>query len=413
MHRVDETGAVQAAVPGERHRQVQCRLQYRVSDSDRCNAGNRAQHQMGDIHMRIFVTGVNGQLGHDVINELVRRGHEGVGSGTTTAYSGMQDGTAVCTAPYVQLDIADSSAVERVLCSISATGNTDSMNGAGQPDGPEHNAAGRETMAGQPDSPERNAAGREAAAGHLDAVINCASWTAVDAAEDEANRDRVHQVNGLGPLYLAKACRQLDIPMMQISTDYVFDGQGDEPFRTGFTDAQPLNYYGITKREGELAVASVLDRYYIVRTSWSFGRNGHNFVQTMLNIGRTHERISVVDDQTGTPTYTYDLARLLVDMIENEDPARYGYYHATNEGGYITWYEFAREIFRQAAELGHARYAADRLSVVPIQSSEYAAGRAARPHNSRLDKSSLALNGFTPLPDWKDALGRYLKEIEI
>lgn len=316
--------------------------------------------------MKIFVTGVGGQLGHDVMNELAKRGHEGTGSDIAPAYSGIQDGSPVCGMPYVQLDITDEEAVDRVLSSEPG----------------------------------------------IDAVIHCAAWTAVDAAEDAENRSKVHAINGLGPKYIAKACKKLDIPMMQISTDYVFDGQGTEMWDPDCKNYKPLNYYGETKLEGELAVSSTLDKYYIVRIAWVFGLNGKNFIKTMLNVGRTHDKLRVVNDQIGTPTYTLDLARLLVDMIENRDPSKYGYYHATNEGGFISWYDFTCEIFRQAVELGHTEYNTERLSVEPVTTAEYGLSKAARPFNSRLDKSKLKKNGFEPLPDWKDAVGRYLKEIE-
>ena len=198
--------------------------------------------------------------------------------------------------------------------------------------------------------------------------------------------------------------------MVYISTDYVFDGQGTTPWDPDCRDYKPLNVYGQTKLEGELAVSENLDKYFIVRIAWVFGKNGKNFIKTMLNLGKTHERITVVNDQIGTPTYTYDLARLLVDMIETE---KYGYYHATNEGGYISWYDFTKEIFRQAVELGLSEYSEERVQVVPVTTEEYGVSKAARPFNSRLDKSKLIKNGFEPLPSWKDALGRYLKELDI
>ena len=198
--------------------------------------------------------------------------------------------------------------------------------------------------------------------------------------------------------------------MVYLSTDYVFDGTGTEPWKPDCRNYSPLNVYGKTKLEGELAVSELLDRYFIVRIAWVFGKNGKNFIRTMLNLGKTHDRLTVVKDQIGTPTYTYDLARLLVDMIETE---KYGYYHATNEGGYISWYDFAVEIFRQATELKHPEYDNNHLTVVPVTTEEYGLSKAARPFNSRLDKSKLAENGFTPLPTWQDALARYLKEIGL
>lgn len=242
-----------------------------------------------------------------------------------------------------------------------------------------------------------------------DAVIHCAAWTAVDAAEDEDKKEKVHQVNAAGTQNIADVCRKLGCKMMYISTDYVFDGQGDEPWEPDCTDYKPLNVYGQTKLEGELAVSGTLDNYFIVRIAWVFGKNGNNFIKTMLNVGKTHDKLTVVNDQIGTPTYTYDLARLLVDMIETE---KYGYYHATNEGGYISWYDFTKEIFRQAVETGHMEYAEERLSVTPVTTAEYGVSKAARPFNSRLNKSKLIKNGFTPLPTWQDALSRYLKELE-
>ena len=303
--------------------------------------------------MRVFVTGVGGQLGHDVMNELAKRGHEGIGSDIAPRYSGMEDGTAVCAMPYVQLDITDKEAVEKVLSEAAP-----------------------------------------------DAVIHCAAWTAVDAAEEAENVPRVRAINADGTRNIAAACKSLDCRMMYISTDYVFDGQGTEPWKPDCTAYAPLNVYGQTKLEGELAVREALEKYFIVRIAWVFGRNGRNFVKTMLNVGRTHGSVRVVNDQIGTPTYTYDLARLLVDMIETE---KYGCYHATNEGGYISWYDFCCEIYRQAGL---------KTEVIPVTTAEYGLSRAARPFNSRLDKTKLVENGFTPLPDWRDALGRYFDEEE-
>lgn len=295
--------------------------------------------------MKVFVTGVKGQLGHDVVNELIKRNQEAVGVDID------------------EMDITDKASVTKII-----------------------------------------------SAARPDAVIHCAAWTAVDAAEDEENREKVRLVNATGTENIAKLCKTLDIPMMYISTDYVFDGQGTEPWQPDCKDYKPLSVYGQTKLEGELAVSENLSKYFIVRIAWVFGKNGNNFIKTMLNVGKTHDKLTVVNDQIGTPTYTYDLAHLLVDMIETD---KYGYYHATNEGGYISWYEFAVEIFRQAAALGHSIYDTGRLKVLPVTTAEYGASKAARPFNSRLDKSKLTVNGFTPLPDWKDALNRYLKEIEI
>ncbi len=233
-----------------------------------------------------------------------------------------------------------------------------------------------------------------------DAVIHCAAWTAVDAAEDEANRETVRKVNATGTENIARECKKLGCKMLYLSTDYVFDGQGEKPWQADCNDFKPLNAYGKSKLDGEIAVKKLLDKYFIVRIAWVFGKNGNNFIKTMLRLGKTHDSLRVVNDQIGTPTYTYDLARLLVDMTETE---KYGCYHATNEGGYISWADFAKEIFRQAG------YSAE---VIPVTTEEYGISKAARPHNSRLDKSKLAANGFEPLPDWQDALARYLKEIE-
>ncbi|MCM1497672.1 MAG: dTDP-4-dehydrorhamnose reductase [Clostridium sp.] len=311
--------------------------------------------------MKILVTGVAGQLGHDVMNELARRGIEGIGSDIAESYSGVDDGSAVTQMPYVPIDLTDSETTEaRIIFE-------------------------------QPD-----------------AVIHCAAWTAVDAAEDEENQHKVRGINFGGTKNIAKVCAQLNIPMMYISTDYVFDGQGTEPWQPDCQDYKPLNVYGATKLAGERAVTGNLEKFFIVRIAWVFGTSGKNFIKTMLNLGKTHSEIKVVNDQIGTPTYTYDLARLLVDMIQTD---KYGYYHATNEGGYISWYDFTKEIFRQAAELGHSEYGEDFITVTPVTTAEYGMSKAARPFNSRLDKSKLAANGFEPLPDWKDALRRYLQEI--
>jgi dTDP-4-dehydrorhamnose reductase len=220
----------------------------------------------------------------------------------------------------------------------------------------------------------------------------------------------VYAINVDGTRHIAESCRAIDAKMVYISTDYVFDGQGETPWKPDCREYAPLNVYGQTKLDGELAVAGTLDKFFIVRIAWVFGANGKNFIRTMLNVGKTHDRLTVVNDQIGTPTYTYDLARLLVDMIAT---GKYGYYHATNEGGYISWYDFAVEIFRQAAELGHTEYSSSRLTVLPVTTAEYGASKAARPFNSRLDKSKLAETGFVPLPDWKDALHRYLSEIDF
>ena len=302
--------------------------------------------------MKIFVTGVGGQLGHDVVNELYRRGHQAVGSDIAPEYSGIADGTAVCSAPYAQLDITDAAAVEAVLLSVKP-----------------------------------------------DAVIHCAAWTAVDAAEDEDKQALVRRINAEGTENIAKVCKALACKMMYISTDYVFDGQGQTPWDPDCQDYAPLNVYGQTKLDGEIAVSKNVEKKFIVRIAWVFGKNGNNFIKTMLTVGKKYDTLRVVNDQIGTPTYTLDLSRLLVDMIESD---KYGYYHATNEGGYISWYDFACEIFRQAGMDN---------TVIPVTTEEYGISKAARPFNSRLDKSKLTANGFTPLPTWQDALSRYLKEL--
>ncbi|MBO5891703.1 MAG: dTDP-4-dehydrorhamnose reductase [Oscillospiraceae bacterium] len=288
--------------------------------------------------MKVFVTGVCGQLGHDVMKELKKRGHTAIGSDLAPTAE-------------IPLDITDAEAVNRVL---------------------------------QEQKP--------------DAVIHCAAWTAVDAAEEE--EEKVRAINAGGTRNIAKACRELGCKMLYISTDYVFDGQGETPWEPDCKAYAPLNVYGQTKLEGEQAVAELVEKFFVVRIAWVFGKNGNNFIKTMLNVGKKYDTLRVVKDQVGTPTYTLDLSRLLVDMVETE---KYGYYHATNEGGYISWYEFACEIFRQA---GYT------TQVTPVTTAEYGLSKAARPFNSRLDKSKLVAAGFAPLPTWQDALGRYLKEIE-
>lgn len=313
--------------------------------------------------MKVFVTGVAGQLGHDVMNELAKRGYEGIGSDIAPVYSGVSDGTAVTSMPYFSLDITDADAVKSVLTQI-----------------------------------------------HPDVVVHCAAWTAVDLAEDDDKVEKVRAINAGGTQNIASVCKELDCKMVYISTDYVFDGQGETPWEPDCKAYKPLNVYGQTKLEGELAVSQTLDKFFIVRIAWVFGKNGKNFIKTMLNIGKTHDKLTVVNDQIGTPTYTLDLAVLLVDMIETE---KYGYYHATNEGGYISWYDLAVEIFRQAAALGYADYDAEHLTVSPVTTAQYGISKAARPFNSRLDKAKLTENGFQRLPDWKDALARYLKEMDF
>ena len=304
--------------------------------------------------MKIFVTGVCGQLGHDIVNNAAARGIDTVGSDIQEVYSGIPDGSAVTSAPYVQLDITDREAVYSVINEIRP-----------------------------------------------DAVIHCAAWTAVDAAEDEENREKVHIINALGTQYIAEAAKEVDAKMLYLSTDYVFDGKGERPWEPDDKCFAPLNVYGQSKLDGELAVSSVLEKYFIVRISWVFGLNGNNFIKTMINAGKTHDTVSVVNDQIGTPTYTLDLSRLLVDMIKSD---KYGYYHATNEGGYISWYDFCVEFYKQ--------YGLS-TKVIPVSTADYGLSKAARPENSRLDKAKLVEAGFTPLPDWKDAVRRYLSEAEL
>ena len=294
--------------------------------------------------MKAFVTGVGGQLGHDVMNELTKRGYEGIGSDILPSVDTKY--------PYVQLDITDAAAVDKAISEAKP-----------------------------------------------DIVIHCAAWTAVDAAEDEENKPKVKAINVDGTQNIANVCKKLDCKMIYISTDYVFNGQGTEPWHPDCKDYAPQNVYGQSKLDGELAVSKTLDKYFIVRIAWVFGVNGKNFIKTMINVGKAHDEVRVVNDQIGTPTYTLDLSRLLVDMAETD---KYGYYHATNEGGYISWYDFTVEIYKQAGMS---------TKVTPVTTAEYGLSKAARPFNSRLDKSKLVENGFTPLPAWQDALSRYLKEI--
>lgn len=283
--------------------------------------------------MKVLVTGAAGQLGHDVVIELEKRGHTAIGVDVT------------------DMDITDAAACERVIAQSAP-----------------------------------------------DAVIHCAAWTAVDAAED--SEEACRRVNALGTRNIAEVCKALDVRMMYISTDYVFSGEGETPWQPDCREYAPISVYGKTKLEGELAVSQLLEKFFIVRIAWVFGVNGKNFIRTMLSLGQKYDALRVVCDQIGTPTYTLDLARLLADMIETE---KYGYYHATNEGGYISWADFAAEIFRQAGM---------KTVVTPVTTEEYGLSKAARPKNSRLDKRKLAENGFEPLPPWQDALARYLKEME-
>lgn len=288
--------------------------------------------------MKVFVTGINGQLGHDVMNELRKRGHEGIGSDLKC--------------DDISLDITDADAVLETISEVKP-----------------------------------------------DAVIHCAAWTAVDAAEDEKNKSIVKAVNYEGTKNIAEACKSIDAKMLYLSTDYIFDGQGTTPWQPDDNNYSPLNYYGETKLMGEQAITNILDTFFIVRIAWVFGLNGNNFIKTMLKVAENHDEVRVVDDQIGTPTYTYDLARLLVDMIETD---KYGYYHATNEGGYISWYDFCCEIYKQAGL---------DTKVISVSTEEYGLSVAKRPFNSRLDKSKLDDAGFKRLPDWKDAIHRYLKEV--
>lgn len=295
--------------------------------------------------MKVLVTGVKGQLGYDVVNELEKQNIEAVG------------------VDIEEMDITDSASVNKVIKEVNP-----------------------------------------------DAVIHCAAWTAVDAAEDEDKKEKVKLVNVDGTQNIANVCKELDIKMMYISTDYVFNGEGTEPWQPDCKDYAPQNVYGQTKLDGELAVANTLNKYFIVRIAWVFGKNGNNFIKTMLKVGKNHDQLKVVSDQIGTPTYTFDLAKLLVSMIVTD---KYGYYHATNEGGYISWWDFTKEIFKQATEMGYDRYSEKNITVTPVSTAEYGVSKAKRPFNSRLDKSKLVENGFTPLPTWQDAVSRYLKEIDI
>ena len=304
--------------------------------------------------MKVFVTGVGGQLGHDCVNELIKRGYEVIGSDIAEQYSGILDGSAVTQNLYVQLDITNKEAVAKTIEEI------------------------------QPD-----------------AIIHCAAWTAVDAAEDEENKLKVRSINLDGTRYIAEAAKSIDAKMLYISPDYVFDGKGTRPWKPDDKNYAPLNFYGQTKLEGEQVVSSTLSKYFIVRIAWVFGLNGKNFIKTMINVGKTHPQVRVVDDQIGTPTYTLDLARLLADMIETD---KYGYYHATNEGDYISWADLAEESYRVAGM---------NVTVNRVTTAEYGLSKAARPENSRLDNSKLVESGFMPLPDWKDAVARYIKEAQL
>ena len=304
--------------------------------------------------MKFFVTGVNGQLGHDVMKELDRRGYESVGSDKAGSYDGISDESTITKMDYVSLDITDRHSVERVITFV------------------------------QPD-----------------VIIHCAAWTAVDMAEEPDKWALVHAINVDGTQNIANVSKKINAKMVYLSTDYVFDGQGEEPWKPDCKDYKPLNVYGQTKLEGELAVSKTLDKFFIVRIAWVFGLNGSNFVKTMINVGKTHDEVKVVNDQIGTPTYCFDLARLLVDICETD---KYGYYHATNEGGYISWYDCCKEIYKQYGLT---------TKVIPVTTAEYGQNKAARPMNSRLDKHKLIEAGFRLLPTWQDAISRYLKEAQL
>ena len=293
--------------------------------------------------MKILVTGANGQLGWDMIIELKKRGHEPIATDVLDSYE--QD------CEYIKLDITDEKAVHEAISDVNP-----------------------------------------------DAVVHCAAWTAVDAAEDEENKPKVYAINVLGTKYIAEACKETGCKMIYISTDYVFSGEGTEPWEPDCENFAPLNYYGETKLKGEFAVKKALEKYYIVRTSWVFGRHGNNFVKTMLRLSETHDEVRVVNDQIGTPTYTPDLARLLVDMCENN---KYGVYHATNEGGYISWAEFAEEIFRVAGK---------NTKVVPVTTEEYGVSKAKRPTNSRMSKKKIHNNIKNQMPDWRKTLQDFIGE---
>ena len=302
--------------------------------------------------MKGFVTGVNGQLGHDVMNSLYYAEIDAIGSDIKESYSGVQDGSPACTMPYIGLDLTDEEKTRKII-----------------------------TEEG------------------IDAIIHCAAWTAVDAAEESENQAIVEKINGEVPGVLARIMKERDGKMLYLSTDYVFSGEGTEPWSPDETNFSPINFYGKTKLMGEEKIREVLEKYFIVRIAWVFGLNGKNFIKTMLKVGKSHEEVRVVNDQIGNPTYTLDLAELLVDMICTE---KYGNYHATNEGDYISWYDFTKEIYRQAGL---------KTKVIPVSTEEYGLSKAKRPKNSRLDKKKLRQQGFVPLPDWKNALSRYLEEL--
>lgn len=296
--------------------------------------------------LKVLVTGTSGQLGFDVMEELIRRGYEGIGADRSETEVDFE---------HVQMDITDKERVFEIVREL------------------------------QPD-----------------VIVHCAAWTNVDGAEDPTKLEVVRAVNVDGTRNLAEAAKEVDAKFVYISTDYVFNGEGDKPWQPDDKNYAPINVYGQSKLNGELEVSKILDKYFIVRIAWVFGRNGKNFIKTMIEVGKKHDVVKVVDDQIGTPTYTVDLARLLVDMIETD---KYGYYHATNEGGYISWADFAEEIYKDAGM---------NTKVERVTTDEYEkiAGKtvARRPFNSRLDKTKLAENGFEPLPTWQDAVKRFIKE---
>ncbi len=301
--------------------------------------------------MKYFITGVNGQLGYDVCRELQKRHIDFAASDITAEYAGLSHD--LLPFEYVSLDITNKQAVNNVLQKINPS-----------------------------------------------VIIHCAAWTAVDAAEDEANKPKVWTVNVTGTENLARTAATINAKIVYISTDYVFDGTGTEPWQADQQNFAPLNVYGASKLAGEKAVASATDKFFIVRIAWVFGKNGNNFIKTMLKLAETHDTLRVVCDQIGNPTYTEDLSRLLVDMTQTE---KFGYYHATNEGEFISWADFAKEIFAEANRT---------VKVIPVTTQEYGLSKAKRPFNSRLDKSKLKANGFTPLPHWKDAVKRFVAEME-
>ena len=301
--------------------------------------------------MKVLVTGATGQLGFDVIRRLLDSNYEVIGTSNSETFSSILSDEKINQIPYHSLDITDEEAVHKLIFDIKP-----------------------------------------------DAIIHCAAWTAVDDAEE--NEKAVNEVNVQGTKYLAEVAKAIEAKFVYVSTDYVFDGTGETPWSADDENLSPVSVYGESKLAGEQIVSSILEKYFIVRIAWVFGINGGNFVKTMLRVGENNDQVTVVNDQIGTPTYTFDLARLLVDMINTD---KYGYYHVTNEGGFISWFDFTKEIYQQA-ELS--------TKVYPVTTEEYGETKANRPLNSRLDKSKLVDNGFEPLPDWRDALSRFLGELD-